>query len=88
MEALVEYIARGRTNIPELDGLLWSEWETVIKEACLGDRDAYIAMECLARKRPQIDVAGELGINRMTVSDSLKGIKRRVLQTAAKLNMV
>jgi len=84
----MEYIARGRTKVPELDGILWSEWETIIREACLGDRDAYIARECLARKRPQIDVADELGIHRMTVSDSLKNIKTKVLKTAVKLKMV
>ena len=84
----MEYIAKGRTKVPELDGILWSEWETIIQQSCLGDRDAYIARECLARKRPQTDVADELGIHRMTVSDNLKGIKETVLRTARKMNMV
>jgi hypothetical protein len=71
-----------------LDGLLRSEWETVIREACLGDRDAHIAIECLVKVRPQIDVAEELGLNRMTISDNLKGIKEKLLRTAKKLNMI
>ena len=84
----MDYIAKGRTTIPELDGILWSEWDTIIRESCLGDRDAYIVRECLVKHRPQIDVAEELGVHRMTVSDSLKGIKATLLRTAAKLHMI
>ena len=84
----MEYIAKGRTSIPELDGILWSEWDSIIRESCLGDRDIYIVRECLIKRRPQIDVAEELGIHRMTVSDSLKGIKAKLLRTARKMNMI
>ena len=81
-------MAKGRVKIPEeLRGLLASQWETVITEACLGRDDTLIARWVLMDRMPQIDVAIELDIDRSTVSYRLPKIIEQVCRTAQKLNM-
>lgn len=79
---------KGRTKIPqELQGLLRSEWETVIEQASLGVEDTIIAHRCLIERMPQIDVAIELDVDRSTISYRLPAILEKVRRTANKLNI-
>jgi len=68
-----------------LKTLLRSEMETAIQEANLGNLNTKIAKLYLIDQIPQIDIAGELGIDRSTISRKIPVILERVEQTAKRL---
>lgn len=79
--------ARPRTHSP-LDGLLYDECKTAIRQARMCDRDEDIAELCLCERMAQSDVAATLGIARSTISRHLPDIESRVEYAAKKLGYI
>lgn len=79
--------ARVRASAGNLNGLLRSEWEDLIREAALGIEDTKIAEMYLLDAIPQVDIGAELGLERSTVSRRLHRIIDKVERTAEKLHM-
>lgn len=78
-----------RVRLPgSLGQLLRSEMETAISEANLGNSDSLIAKRYFIEHIPQIDIAIELDMERSTISRRLPAIKRKVEQTAQRLNII
>lgn len=76
-----------RFKLPDrLNGLLRTELERAIFEAALHMDDNLIARRYLVEKRPQIDIAAELGWERSTVSRRLPDIIARVEWAALRLS--
>lgn len=68
-----------------LCGLLRSELERAISESAFSKDDNLIAQRYLVEKVAQIDIAAELGWERMSVSHHLKHILPTVERVAKKL---
>lgn len=78
-----------RVKLPEsLDKLLRSELEKAIYEAALDRDDDLIARRYIVEKRPQIDIAAELGYERSTISRRIHDIVIRVKEIAEKLKYI
>lgn len=71
---------------PELDGLLRTDMERVIREANMGKEDTIIAKRYFISIIPQADISAELKIDRSTVSKRLKKITRKMEETARRMN--
>ena len=81
-------MATARVTLPnDIDGLLRSELERCIHEACLGDIDTAVAKRYLIDKWPQIEIAAELGWTRSTVSARVPKIISKVQNTAHRMGM-
>lgn len=78
--------ARPQNN--PLDGLLYDECKSSIRQARMPDRDADIAELYLCERMAQSDVAATLGIARSTISRHLPGIVARVERAARKLGYI
>ena len=62
-------MARGRIHLPvELENLLTDDWERVIGQAMLSAEDKEIVRLYIVEQLPQVDVAGELHMDRSTIS--------------------
>lgn len=70
---------------PELAGLLRSELEKAIYEAALDRDDDLIARRYIVEKKPQIDIAAELGWERSTVSRHLAYIFNEIKRSAVRI---
>lgn len=79
--------ARQRARSP-LDGLLYDECKSAIRQARMPNRDAEIAELYLCERMAQSDVAATLGIARSTISRRLPGIEARVEHAARKLGYI
>lgn len=78
-----------RVKLPDpLDKLLRSELEKAIYEAALDRDDDLIARRYIVEKRPQIDIAAELGYERSTISRRIHDIVLRVKEIAEKLKYI
>ena len=78
-----------RVKLPDpLDKLLRSEVEKAIYEAALDRDDDLIARRYIVEKRPQIDIAAELGYERSTISRRIHDIVLRVKEIAEKLKYI
>ncbi len=78
-----------RVKLPDpLDKLLRSELEKAIYEAALDRDDDLIARRYIVEKRPQIDIAAELGYERSTISRRIHDIVIRVKEIAEKLKYI
>ncbi|GAA6395272.1 hypothetical protein I4100191B2_27540 [Clostridiales bacterium] len=77
-----------RVKLPDpLDKLLRSELEKAIYEAALDRDDDLIARRYIVEKKPQIDIAAELGWDRSTVSHHLTYIIKDIKRVAGMLEM-
>lgn len=77
-----------RVKLPDpLDKLLRSELEKAIYEAALDRDDDLIARRYIVEKKPQIDIAAELGWDRSTVSHHLTYIIEDIKRVVGKLEM-
>lgn len=70
---------------PELGGLMRRDMEAVIHQANLGREDEKIAQLYFLDKLPQVDVATELYLGRVTVQRRIPGIMQRMRETSSKL---
>lgn len=81
-------MAKARARVPaSLDGLLYADWEAVIKQANLGKEDTKIAEMYLLDATPQVDIGEEVGLERSTVSRRLLGIMDKLERTARKMGI-
>lgn len=71
----------------DINGLLRSELERCIEEACLGVNDTLVAKRYLIDKWPQIEIAAEMGWARSTVSVRVPHIICKIQHTAKKLGL-
>lgn len=75
-----------RVKLPDpLDKLLRSELEKAIYEAALDQDDDLIAQRYIVEKKPQIDIAAELGWERSTVSRYIPYILDEVERAASRI---
>lgn len=82
-------MARSRVNLPgELKGLLAGDWERVINEAMLSAEDKEIVRLYIVEQLPQVDVAGELHLDRSTVSRRMDKILTEARRTARRLDLI
>lgn len=82
-------MARGRMYLPvELENLLTDDWERVIGQAMLSAEDKEIARLYIVEKLPQVDVAGELHMDRSTISRRMDKILTEARRTAWRLNLI
>lgn len=82
-------MGRARARVPDgLDRLLRSDWETVIKQAALGEDDTKIATLYLLDAIPQVEIGAEIGLTRSAVAKRLPKIVDKIERTATKLNMI
>lgn len=70
---------------PELAKLTHSQFSKAIDEANLGIVDKLIAQRYFLDKLPQADIAEELEITRVTVTNHAKHIRGRLVDVASKL---
>ena len=81
----MEY-ARARVKLPpELAKLTTSQFNKAIDEANLGVVDALIARRYFLDKMPQADVAAELDVTRVTVTNHARHIRGRLVDVASRL---
>lgn len=82
-------MARSRVNLPgELKGLLAGDWERVINEAMLSAEDKEIVRLYIVEQLPQVDVAGELHMDRSTISRRMDKILTEARRTARRLDLI
>lgn len=82
-------MARSRVNLPgELKGLLAGDWERVIDEAMLSAEDKEIVRLYIVDQLPQVDVAGELHMDRSTISRRMDKILTEARRTARRLDLI
>lgn len=82
-------MARSRVKLPgELKGLLAGDWERVINEAMLSAEDKEIVRLYIVEQLPQVDVAGELHMDRSTISRRMDKILTEARRTARRLNLI
>lgn len=75
-----------RVNLPpELEHIPLFVLLDVIKQANLGDKDAWLVQEYVIKRIPQDDIAVELGWSRRTVYTHLKRSLRKMAKISAKL---
>lgn len=72
-------------GLESLNGLLRSDWEDVISQACLGRENTYIATQYFLEAVPQVEIAEELNLERSAVSKRLPKIMDKLKLTARKL---
>ena len=76
-------MARRRINLPvELENLLTDDWERVIGQAMLSAEDKEIVRLYIVEQLPQVDVAGELHMDRSTISRRMDKILTEARRTA------
>lgn len=81
----MEY-ARARVKLPpELARLTTTEFNTAIDEANLGVVDSIIARRYFIDQMPQADIAAELDVTRVTVTNHAKHIRGRLTDIASRL---
>lgn len=81
-------MARGRVLLPpDLETLMAGDWERVLEQAMLGAEDKQIVRLYVLQRLPQIDVAGELHMDRSTVSRRMQKIWIEARRTAEKLHI-
>lgn len=82
-------MARGRIHLPvELENLLTDDWERVIGQAMLSAEDKEIVRLYIVEKLPQVDVAGELHMDRSTISRRMDKILTEARRTARRLDLI
>lgn len=82
-------MARSRVNLPgEFKGLLAGDWERVINEAMLSAEDKEIVRLYIVEQLPQVDVAGELHMDRSTISRRMDKILTEARRTARRLDLI
>lgn len=82
-------MARGRMHLPvELENLLTDDWERVIGQAMLSAEDKEIVRLYIVEKLPQVDVAGELHMDRSTISRRMDKILTEARRTARRLDLI
>lgn len=82
-------MARGRIHLPvELENLLTDDWERVIGQAMLSAEDKEIVRLYIVEKLPQVDVAGELHMDRSTISRRMDKILMEARRTARRLDLI
>ena len=80
---------RARMTLPpELERMTRQGMETVIREANLGREDTQIAKLYYVDKLPQVDVAGELHMDRSTISRRMDKILTEARRTARRLDLI
>lgn len=72
---------------PDLETLMAGDWERVLEQAMLGAEDKQIVRLYVLQRLPQIDVAGELHMDRSTVSRRMQKIWIEARRTAEKLHI-
>ena len=81
----MEY-ARARVKLPpELAKLTKSQFSQTIEEANLGLVDGFIARRYFLDKTPQADIAADLDVTRVTVTNHARHIRGRLVDVASKL---
>lgn len=81
----MEY-ARARVKLPpELAKLTTTQFSKTIDEANLGVVDTLIARRYFLDKMPQADVAAELDVTRVTVTNHARQIRGRLVDVASRL---
>ena len=81
----MEY-ARARVKLPpELARLTTTEFNTAIDEANLGVVDSIIARRYFIDQMPQADIAAELDVTRVTVTNHARQIRSRLTDIASRL---
>ena len=81
----MEY-SRARVKLPpELARLTTTQFNTAIDEANLGVVDKLIAQMYFIDKTPQADIAEELDVTRVTVTNHAKSIRNRLTDIASRL---
>lgn len=82
-------MARGRIHLPvELENLLTDDWERVIGQAMLSAEDKEIVRLYIVEQLPQVDVAGELHMDRSTISRRMDKILTEARRTAQRLDLI
>lgn len=81
-------MAKARARVPEnLDGMLRSDWESIIYQAALGKEDTQIAEMYLLDAIPQVEIGVAVGLTRSAVSRRLTKILDKIERTARKMNI-
>lgn len=82
----MEY-SRARVKLPpELQRLNKTQFIKAIDEANLGVVDTIIARRYFLDKMPQADVAAELDVTRVTVTNHARQIRSRLVDVASRLS--
>lgn len=82
-------MARGRIHLPvELENLLTDDWERLIGQAMLSAEDKEIVRLYIVERLPQVDVAGELHMDRSTISRRMDKILTEARRTARRLDLI
>lgn len=81
----MEY-ARARVKLPpELAKLTATQFSRTIDEANLGVVDTIIARRYFLDKTPQADIAADLNVTRVTVTNHARSICNRLVDVSSKL---
>ena len=81
----MEY-ARARVKLPpELAGVTREQLNRAIDEANLGVVDTLIARRYFLDQTPQVDIAAELDVTRVTVTNRARHIRGRLADIASRL---